>query len=106
MSDINIAVVDSLKVLDPNRPIREADMGVNCSMLRHETGFRALSTCPFVPCVTGLLRYETITSHATASPVCSDHLAKSPRGNSAKAKSRPQQCRRSDRLGVAQTHGL
>ena len=25
MSDINIAVVDSLKVLDPNRPIREAD---------------------------------------------------------------------------------
>ena len=26
MSDIDIAVVDSLKVLDPNRPIREADM--------------------------------------------------------------------------------
>ena len=25
MSDINTAVVDSLKVLDPNRPIREAD---------------------------------------------------------------------------------
>ena len=25
MSDINIAAVDSLKVLDPNRPIREAD---------------------------------------------------------------------------------
>ena len=26
MSDINTAVVDSLKVLDPNRPIREADI--------------------------------------------------------------------------------
>jgi len=26
-SDINIAVVDSLKALDPERPIREADMG-------------------------------------------------------------------------------
>ena len=25
MSDIDIAAVDSLKVLDPNRPIREAD---------------------------------------------------------------------------------
>ena len=25
VSDINIAAVDSLKVLDPNRPIREAD---------------------------------------------------------------------------------
>ena len=25
MGDIDIAVVDSLKVLDPNRPIREAD---------------------------------------------------------------------------------
>jgi molybdate transport system substrate-binding protein len=26
VSDINTAVVDSLKVLDPNRPIREADI--------------------------------------------------------------------------------
>ena len=26
VSDINIAAVDSLKVLDPNRPIREADI--------------------------------------------------------------------------------
>ena len=26
MGDIDIAVVDSLKVLDPNRPIREADI--------------------------------------------------------------------------------
>ena len=26
-SDINTPVVDSLKVLDPERPIREADMG-------------------------------------------------------------------------------
>jgi hypothetical protein len=28
VSDINIAVVDSLKALDPNRPIREADIGL------------------------------------------------------------------------------
>ena len=27
VSDINTAVVDSLKVLDPKRPIREADIG-------------------------------------------------------------------------------
>ena len=26
MSDIDTVVMDSLKVLDPNRPIREADM--------------------------------------------------------------------------------
>ena len=32
MSDINTAVVDSLKALDPERPIREADIG--CA-LRH-----------------------------------------------------------------------
>ena len=29
MSDINTAVVDSLKTLDPDRPIREADIGQN-----------------------------------------------------------------------------
>ena len=28
MSDIDTVVMDSLKVLDPNRPIREADMGI------------------------------------------------------------------------------
>ena len=28
VSDVDIAAVDSLKVLDPNRPIREADMPV------------------------------------------------------------------------------
>jgi hypothetical protein len=27
VSDIDTAVVDSLKVLDPKRPIREADIG-------------------------------------------------------------------------------
>jgi hypothetical protein len=27
VSDINTAVVDSLKALDPERPIREADIG-------------------------------------------------------------------------------
>ena len=30
MSDIDTAVVDSLKVLDPRRPIREADIGLLC----------------------------------------------------------------------------
>ena len=39
MSDIDTAVVDSLKVLDPNRPIREADMD-----RAHRTGF--MSTRP------------------------------------------------------------
>ena len=29
MSDINTAVVESLKVLDPKRPIREADIALN-----------------------------------------------------------------------------
>jgi hypothetical protein len=28
-SDINTATVDSLKVLDPERPIREADLNLN-----------------------------------------------------------------------------
>ena len=28
MSDIDTAVVDSLKVLDPKRPIRDADIGL------------------------------------------------------------------------------
>ena len=32
MSDIDTAVVDSLKVLDPNRPIREADIVLNTTM--------------------------------------------------------------------------
>ena len=30
MSDIDTAAADSLKVLDPERPIREADMGAEC----------------------------------------------------------------------------
>ncbi len=30
MSDIDTVVVDSLKALDPKRPIREADMSVSC----------------------------------------------------------------------------
>ena len=35
MSDIDAAVVvDSLKVLDPNRPIREADIGADIGMRR------------------------------------------------------------------------
>jgi len=33
-SDIDIAVVDSLKVLDPKRPIREADIGLSSVEVR------------------------------------------------------------------------
>jgi len=33
VSDINIAAVDSLKVLDPNRPIREAINIINIKVL-------------------------------------------------------------------------
>ena len=35
MRDIDTAVVDSLKVLDPNRPIREADMSFARRVLWH-----------------------------------------------------------------------
>jgi hypothetical protein len=38
VSDIDTAVVDSLKTLDPNRPIREADIGQHF-MLQSEAGF-------------------------------------------------------------------
>ena len=31
MSDIDIAVVDSLKALDPDRPIREADISLEAT---------------------------------------------------------------------------
>ena len=34
VSDIDIAVVDSLKVLDPKRPIREADMAADIDLFR------------------------------------------------------------------------
>ena len=34
MSDINTAVLDSLKVLDPNRPIREADISKDLARRR------------------------------------------------------------------------
>ena len=37
MSDIDTVVMDSLKVLDPNRPIREAD--IDCVL--HGNGFDA-----------------------------------------------------------------
>ena len=41
MSDIDTAVVDSLKVLDPKRPIREADIAASAILLeqisRHGT---------------------------------------------------------------------
>ena len=34
MSDIDTAAADSLKVLDPNRPIREADIDLRCLDVR------------------------------------------------------------------------
>ncbi len=34
MSDIDTAVVDSLKVLDPKRPIREGDIGADIVFVR------------------------------------------------------------------------
>ena len=37
MGDIDIAVVDSLKVLDPRRPIREADILDGSACLRWMT---------------------------------------------------------------------
>ena len=46
MGDIDIAVVDSLKVLDPKRPIREADihhMGWTCDKPVRGTPPSALS---------------------------------------------------------------
>ena len=40
MSDINTAVVDSLKALDPKRPIREADMAVDIVKMTRLTQLR------------------------------------------------------------------
>ena len=42
MSDIDTAAADSLKVLDPKRPIREADIGLAAADVR----FRAALGCP------------------------------------------------------------
>ena len=56
MSDINIAAVDSLKVLDPNRPIREADMAPKRGMSASDPS-RA-SAAIFVLCLS--LRWPSI----------------------------------------------
>ncbi|HEX7407163.1 MAG TPA: hypothetical protein VF515_05865 [Candidatus Binatia bacterium] len=42
MSDIDTAVVDSLKVLDPKRPIREADIDRRRSFAGLTTQFRRI----------------------------------------------------------------
>jgi len=34
VGDIDTAAADSLKVLDPERPIREADMRLRCNICR------------------------------------------------------------------------
>ena len=46
VSDIDTAVVDSLKMLDPNRPIREADIGANHQPLFARTPQGALTSRP------------------------------------------------------------
>jgi len=38
VSDINTALVDRLKALDPNRPIREADMEIRWRLPDHRVG--------------------------------------------------------------------
>ena len=43
MSDIDTAAVDSLKVLDPKRPIREADIGWRF-MLQREASLSSIKT--------------------------------------------------------------
>ena len=57
MSDIDTAVVDSLKALDPNRPIREADVNS-----RH-CGVSRSAVCRHPPCrltfVRALIRRES-----------------------------------------------
>ena len=45
MSDIDTGVVDSLKVLDPDRPIREADIGGLKSRNAPVSGCRCALSC-------------------------------------------------------------
>ena len=52
MGDIDTAVMDSLKVLDPKRPIREADI----STIRHPDAFVA-SLMPELSCQTLLAAF-------------------------------------------------
>jgi hypothetical protein len=48
VSDIDIAMVDSLKVLDPNRPIREADV-VRAAAAYEGSQPAGYNVRPFVP---------------------------------------------------------
>ena len=45
MSDIDTVVVDSLKVLDPERPIREADIGRAQVHVRFVSGWTIVRAC-------------------------------------------------------------
>ena len=47
MSDIDTIVVDSLKALDPEWPIREADIDVRCSEVTQRASFyrKRLESC-------------------------------------------------------------
>ena len=74
MSDIDIAVVDSLKVLDPRRPIREADMHrpfKQPKRLRQS----AKSTRQFLVMAIGFRRAADAAEQLGAPPTASQHFA-------------------------------
>src|SRR5438046_2029071 len=72
-SDINTRVVESLKVLDPNRPIREADMPPSSRRLIHSTltPLALIGTAHFaISLLTYSLRYSGVasSSETTSAP--------------------------------------
>ena len=65
MSDIDIAAVDSLKVLDLNRPIREADIA-----FKQSSAARTSRHCPR-PCsliLPGAVQYLTLANKRALAP--------------------------------------
>ena len=62
MSDIDTAAADSLKVLDPNRPIREADIPNGCAVknatislrARYSLYYAGSRNAGFMPCGSGM----------------------------------------------------
>jgi hypothetical protein len=76
VGDIDTAVVDSLKALDPNRPIREADIGQQL-MLQLRGRFQPYQN-------TGLNRYDAgraaVLEHQVWSQLCLDRRSPWPCG--------------------------
>src|ERR1700693_3594359 len=62
VSDIDTVVVDSLKALDPKRPIREADMTF-CGCLLSRSLLGAKRTSPFAPHMSAFDPKRTSTAH-------------------------------------------